>query len=166
MPITGTTVDPTMQWRMDAPDGTTIITNHLISPQPALVDDTLGFEFVFMQLDGEAQTAYQDRHDALRAFEDMQGEYALHDPMGGGRTYTETNATSGTILTAIRPPDAMQADGTGRGLWGLVESVENTTNTSQSLWGLSFSIQYLADLGEYADATAVRNSLEREGIGL
>jgi hypothetical protein len=143
------------------------VATFLVSPQPAFSDDTLEYSFLFDSQPNESVDGYQERHAALLGYEpDIADEWALGYTMSGTPYYAETHGESGSALAAIRPPDEMQTDGTGRGLWCLIESVDDNTNPSQTVWRLTVGVRYLADLAEYADAAAVRDDFEREGIGV
>ena len=156
-------------WRITAPDDSGPIPVSLnVSQQPAFSDDTLSYEFVFRALPGDDRGAFRERHARVLTYQPtVADEFALGHSMAGAPWYRETHNEEGlSALAAIRPPDEMQADDTGRGLWCLIESVEDETNLPQTRWALTAGVRYLASLDEYADHAAVRNALEREGVGL
>lgn len=157
---------PGEYWRVGG-----VVITHLTSPQPApAVGETVDLKATFEQVPGETQLEYRDRHADLLAYAPRMGEYVLHDAMTGGVRYTETHGggvPGGSLLVSVEPPDAA-GEHEGQAYWGLVESVADATNVSQTRWQANLSLAYLADLGtgdgEYADATAVRDALEKEGI--
>ena len=163
---------PSEYWRVDPPsdDADPVVCSLLISPQPALrVGETLSYEFLFVEEPGEDRTEYRGRHADLLSYSDIAGQYAngldaKHRPWF--REQHPRRSADESVLAAIRPPDAMQNDGTGRGLWCLVESIEDTTNLAQTRWGLALDVEYLADLDDddYNNADEVRADFEADGI--
>lgn len=109
---------------------------------------------------------YVECYQTLIQYGERAGLFALHEPMGGGVTYTETHdgaVPAGSLLVALRPPVDSE---TGRGMWGLVSSVTDATTLPSALCQFEMELTHLAQLDGYSDFPAVREALEREGIGL
>jgi hypothetical protein len=157
-------------WRVDPPsdDADPVVCTLHVSPQPAFrYGETLSYEFLFNEEPGETRTEYRDRHADLLGYDAIAGQYASgldikHRPWF--REQHPRRSADESALAAIRPPDAMQTDDTGRGLWCLVEAVEDITNVTQTRWGLALDVEYLADLGDYNSADEVRADFEADGI--
>lgn len=107
-----------------------------------------------------------ERYQQLLRYGSRAGQYALHEPMGGGVSWTETHDGSvpgGTLLIAVRPPHDSQ---TGRGGWYLVDAIEDATTLPSALCRLNIEVTLVAPLSAYDGHAAVQTALEREGIGL
>ena len=157
-------------WRVDPPTDVArpVVCSLCVSPRQALrYDESLPYEFLFMQEPGETQGEYRDRHAELLGYERIAGQYAISldtDHRPWFREQHPRRSAGESVVAAIRPPDAMTFDGTGRGLWCLVESIADTTNVSQTKWGLAIDVEYLADLREYDTADEVRADFEADGL--
>lgn len=107
----------------------------------------------------------QQRWRTLKDYQVRQGEYALHEPMGGGVAYTETHdgaIPAGSLLVALRPASDNK---TGTGMWALVAAVEDQTTLPSALYQISVELLCLVPLPAYSSFNGVRDTLAREGIG-
>ena len=149
-------------WRVTPPDGSTpIAVDLLVTPQPAFIPgETVEYEFLLLPRRDDTPEDYQQRQRTLLGYERIAGAYASGLDARRRPWFHEQHPTGDSVVVAIQPPDAKQTDGTGRGLWGLVESVGNLTNLPQTQWGVGFSVEYLAEFDEYDSERAARNAME------
>ncbi|EMA42655.1 hypothetical protein C449_15973 [Halococcus saccharolyticus DSM 5350] len=153
----------TTAWRIDPAGSDVIEMSILLESQPAPSIGTTGTWSFKLVPDGRTEP-HIDRYERLVAYQDYAGLYALHEPMGGGVEYTETHdgqPPGGSLLVALRPADW---DSTGRGVWGLIAGVDDSTEVPEQQCLVDVELAYLAQLGDYSDTAAVREALENGGI--
>lgn len=153
----------TTVWRIDPADSETIEISILLDSQPAPKRGDTGTWSCKLVPDGQPEP-HVSRYERLVAYQDYASQYALHEPMGGGVRYTETHdgqPPGGSLLVALRPADW---DRTGRGIWGLIAGIDDSTEVPEKQCLVDVELVYLAPLGEYADVAAVRDALENRGI--
>lgn len=143
-------------WRVETAGGTTPI-SWLEETQPAAKrGETADFDF---RLVPDGRGDHVGRYKELTAYIDWGGEYHLHDVGGGLFAYTEAhegNAPDGSLLVAVRPPNDSR---TGRGLWGLVDSVGDDTEVPHKRCLVTLSIAYIAPYGDGPHAYRDRQTL-------
>lgn len=162
--------DPGEFWRVTPPDsvaGASPVVGNLLVTNPGtfVFGETVEFEFTFSQLPIEEQLAYRDRHDDLRDYELVTGAYATGEDVNHRPWFREQHNRDGrTAVVGVIPPDSAAEDGSARGLWGLVDAIEDRTDVAQTRWALGFEVLFLAEHSEYADADAVKRDLEASGL--
>jgi hypothetical protein len=126
--------------------------------------ETVGFEFAFESLPN-ATTTTQDRFERVREYEQIAGQYASGLDQRSRPWYREQHGHVGelSVLCKIEPPLNLAINGV-RGLWGIVEAVEDRTPTTLVPPRISLSVLYLAELSEFGTHAGVRNAFSAEGI--
>lgn len=99
------------------------------------------------------------RYEQLMAYQPHMGEFDTYQAIKGTIRYREQH-TRTSLLTAVVPPTD---DPTGRGVWGLIEQVSDSTEVPQKKCLVAVDVLYLAALDEFADKQAVRDALEATG---
>lgn len=148
-------------WRVETGDAE-IPTTSLLDSQPAPKRGASA-DFAF-QLRPDGYGDHVARYEQLVAFRDFGGEFDVHMVDGGRAAYSETHrgsAPGGSLVVALRPPDDVP---TARGIWGLVESVEDSTEVPDRVCFVDLSVVYLAPLGEYDDRFALARDLEADAL--
>ena len=159
---TSATTDPANHWRLTPPDGgEPVVIDSVTEGQATFIPGkTVTYAGAFRQHANEERHGFLRRWERLRAFEEVAGAYAAELDGKSRPWYREQHGSDLTALVAVYPPAESAATGHVRGLWGLVDDIEDATNTEQTRRALSFSILYLADLDEFESARAVRNAFE------
>ena len=135
------------------------ITAFVVESQPAPpLGETAGWDLLFRPEVGANDLL--ERYRALLAFREHAGAYAAgvdarHEPW-----YREQHDRT-SLLVALRPPTD---SATGRGVWGLVDTIEDNTTTPSARAVVSIDLLVLASTEEFGTAGALRNALEADGI--
>lgn len=147
-------------WRVET-DSDIIPADFHTSQQPAVPrGDSDERTLLFQPRRADHARDHIERHGALLDFREYAGSFSLSLTIDNSPVYSESHNNE-SLLVALRPPDALD---TGRGLWGLLDSVSDDTNVPQTQWALSLSLTYLAPLDEYRTHAAVRDAHERRGF--
>lgn len=123
---------------------------------------------VWLTTDSDSATGewpdYVERYKQLLGYGLRAGQYAPHEPMGGGMRFTETHdgrVPGESLLVAARPPHDTEV---GRGGWYLVDAMEGLTDLPAALCRIDIDVTLVAPLEDYADHAAARDALEKRGI--
>ena len=108
-------------------------------------------------------SGHVDRYEKLREYGDFAGSMNVNRSANGIPHYTERVPASAPVDTLVLDfvPGA-DVDATP-GFWAIVRSVDDPTRYPQDTARLNMSVTVLAELGEYADRTALEAEL-REGV--
>ena len=112
--------------------------------------------------DGGDWPDHEERYRALvSAYADHAGEIVIYDPVngdGGGAPFTETHSAE-SLLVAIRPPADVATE---YGAWALIKSMQDDSRPGRA--NVQLSLVYIAPLGRFESAEALRRALEYDGI--
>ncbi|WP_435075954.1 hypothetical protein [Halococcus sp. AFM35] len=125
--------------------------------QPAPVRGESGTYELRLVADGRGD--HVARYQAIMDWQVHAGEFDMYDTISGPPMFREQHERE-PLLVAVEPASD---DPTGRGLWGLVENVDDSTEVPQRKCFVSVDVLHLAPLGDYADKQAVRQALEADG---
>lgn len=107
---------------------------------------------------------YKQRSRLLReTYQRHAGQFKVHSPIGGRATYTQF-ADAPSLLIALKPPARMADDDLiGRGMWALVEELEDRTRLAShaEFW---FKFVFMAPLDAYPDTQTALANLESTGV--
>ena len=136
------------------------ITAFVIESQPAPpLGETASWGLLFRPEVG-ASSDHLERYRALLAFREHAGAYAAGVDLRREPWYREQHDRE-SLLVALRPPTD---SATGRGVWGLVDTIEDNTTTPSARAVVSIDLLVLASTEEFGTAGALRNALEAGGI--
>ena len=134
------------------------ITAFVIESQPAPpLGETASWDLLFRP---EAGADHLERYRALLAFREHAGSYVAGVDVRHRPWYREQHDRE-SLLVALRPPADSQ---TGRGVWGLIDTIEDDTTTPSARAVVSIDLLVLASTEEFGTAGALRNALEADGI--
>lgn len=135
------------------------ITAFVIESQPAPpLGETASWDLLFRPEVGAAD--HLERYRALLAFREHAGAYAAGVDVHHRPWYREQHDRE-SLLVALRPPADSQ---TGRGVWGLIDAMEDETTTPARRAVVSLGLLVLADVDDYATAAEIENALAADGI--
>jgi hypothetical protein len=135
------------------------ITAFVIESQPAPpLGETASWDLLFRPEVGA--TDHLERYRALLAFREHVGAYAAGVDVRHRPWYREQHDRE-SLLVALRPPVDSQ---TGRGVWGLIDDMEDETTTPARRAVVSLDLLVLADGDDYNSASEVRADFEADGI--
>jgi hypothetical protein len=147
-------------------DADPVLATFEAEPPAALVPgETIPYEFAFRYRQGDAdRTARRDRHARLLSYEELVGNLATGTDARGTPWYREQHGDPDrSLLIAVRPPTHLRDRGV-RGVWGLVETVEDATDLTLAAPRARLSVVVLAPLSDYDSARQVRADFEADGI--
>lgn len=134
-------------------------TNGLAGSQPTLTPGDSGdFTFGFYSKVGEP-TTHVDRYEMVLSYGEFAGQYDTYETIHGDLHWRESRSGTSQLVRISPPSDSP----TGRGLWGLVESIEDATTLSQARCELTLSIIKIADERDFATEADIRAARERHG---
>lgn len=134
-------------------------TNGLAGQQPTLTPGDSGdFTFGFYSVVG-SPTTHVDRYETVLGYGEFAGQFDTYETIEGDLYWRESRPDA-SQLVHLGPPDDSP---TGRGLWGLVESIEDATTLSQARCELTLSIIKLAPGSDFATEADIRDAREVHG---
>lgn len=97
----------------------------------------------------------------LLDLDEYAGKHSIDESFRGTQYYKEFTPDSVSLVVGVEPNQALQ-DREIPGVWGLISNVTDERNTALNTNRLTVDVTVLAPFGEYADVTAVQNTLETQ----
>jgi hypothetical protein len=134
-------------------------TNGLAGQQPTLTPGDSGdYTFGFYSVVGEP-TTHVSRYETVLGYGDFAGQFYTYETIEGDIYWRESRPGTSQLVHLVPPDDSP----TGRGLWGLIESVEDATTLSQARCELTLSIVKIASGSEFETEADIRTAREVHG---
>jgi hypothetical protein len=133
------------------------------------LSDTITFEFFVKEPIDNNRTSNKTVYDTpstvynrLKEYEDFAGYFTTNQTLED-TSFTETkdfssDDVSGLVISVQPGDDVEQA----RGVWGLINSFDDSTEIFGAVAVLSLEIYVLGEFDDYADETALRDALEAD----
>lgn len=142
------------EWQINSTE-----TNGLVGQQPTLTPGDSGdFTFGFYSVVGEP-TTHVNRYETVLGYGEFAGQFDTYETIDGDLYWRESRQGVSQLVHLVPPTDSP----TGRGLWGLVESIEDATTFSQARCELTLSIVKIADSSTFATESDLRTAREVHG---
>lgn len=114
----------------------------------------------YHRADPPAPPTHLERYERLLKLNNNAGSYITHTTVGNRVTYMEQIPdVAESLLVKLEPA----YDSHVRGVWGLVDGVEDSTTMEDAVVALDMSIMKLADADTYESRADLRADLENGG---
>ena len=140
-------------------DAAEIVVSSLLDSQPAPTTGKTGTWSLKFHPDSRTP-GHVERYEQLMAYKDYAGAYAS-DLTGAFEPFYVEQHGGASLLVALEPP---AWDETGRGAWGLIDAIDDSTEVPEKQCLVDLDMLYLADRSEYDTHEDVRSALEVRGI--